>query len=138
MKKTISLLFALCTLAIAVIPVNAVERHRSIELMRYSNISDVWAGYSEANLIGTCSGYASVSDASTTSMELYLQISYDGGKTYKNCYLVASNQFSGDGERSIFGTKKNLSSDGKYRTALYIKVYNSKGQLIDSAEAYSD
>lgn len=56
MKKTISLLFALCTLAIAVIPVNAVERHRSIELMRYSNISDVWAGYSEANLIGTCSG----------------------------------------------------------------------------------
>lgn len=57
MKKTISLLFALCTLAIAVIPVNAVERHRSIELMRYSNISDVWAGYSEANLIGTCSGY---------------------------------------------------------------------------------
>ena len=138
MKKTISLLLALCTLAIAVIPVNAVESHRSIELMRYSNISDIWAGYSESNLTGTCSGYACISDASNTSMELYLQVSYDGGKTYKNGYLVASKQFAGDGEYSVYGTKKKLSSDCKCRTALYIKVYNSKGQLIDSAEAYSD
>lgn len=86
----------------------------------------------------TCSGKARVRNSATTTMDLYLQTSYDGGVTYKDTYLLDSKQFTGDGEYSVYGTKKKLSSDCKCRTALYIKVYNSKGQLIDSAEVYSD
>lgn len=86
----------------------------------------------------TCSGKARVRNSATTKMDLYLQTSYDGGVTYKDTYLLDSKQFTGDGEYSVYGTKKKLSSDCKCRTALYIKVYNSKGQLIDSAEVYSD
>lgn len=138
MKKTISLLLALCFLAITAVPVFAAQSPWGVEPQRYTCISSPRVSYSEDNSTYTCSGKARVRNSATTTMDLYLQTSYDGGVTYKDTYLLDSKQFTGDGEYSVYGTKKKLSSDCKCRTALYIKVYNSKGQLIDSAGVYSD
>lgn len=138
MKKTVSLLLALCFLAITAVPVFAVQSPWVIEPQRYTCISSPRVSYSEDNSTYTCSGKARVRNSATTTMDLYLQTSYDGGVTYKDTYLLASKQFTGNDTFGISGTKRNLSGGCMYRAALYISVYDANGKLIDSAEAYSD
>lgn len=138
MKKTISLLLALCILAFAALPAFAATNHITVEPLRYTNIAGVLVKCTESGTDYSCFGKAKISNASKTTMDLYLQTSYDGGVTYKDTYLLASKQFTGNDTFGISGTKRNLSGGCMYRAALYISVYDANGKLIDSAEAYSD
>lgn len=137
MKKTISLLLALCFLAITAVPVFAVQSPRVIEPQRYTCISSPRVSYSEDNSTHTCTGRVRVRSGATTTMEVYLQISYDKGVSFEDYYLLESKQFTGTGAFTLRGTRKETSKVNIYRAALYVSVYDANGKLIDSAEAYS-
>lgn len=137
MKKTISLLLALCILTFAALPAFAVTNHITVEPLRYTNIMNPQVVIQRSGTAGVCTGNVNIGSAATTTMVLYLQISYDDGLTYKDYYLVASEDFSGSGSFKISGSKQYLPSNYAYRAALYISVYDENGRLIDYAEKYS-
>lgn len=137
MKKTISLLLALCILTFAALPAFAATNPITVEPLRYTSIMNPQVFIQRSGTAAVCAGNVNIENAATTTMVLYLQISYDNGITYKDYYLVASEEFSGGGSFKISGSKQYLPSNYVYRAALYISVYDASGRLIDHAEKYS-
>lgn len=76
MKKTISLLLALCILAFAALPAFAVTNHITVEPLRYTNIMNPQVVIQRSGTAGVCTGSVNIGSAATTTMVLYLQISY--------------------------------------------------------------
>ncbi len=136
MKKLVSILFSVVLIFSVIAPAYAEDLETPVEdpiIEEYQGIRYITADISISVSSATCYGVVDGRSSYSYSMTVYLQ-----KLSGSNWNSITSWSASGSGNLGVSLTKtKNGLTSGTYRCKVYVSVYDSNGQFIESATVCS-
>ena len=136
MKKLVSIVFSVILLISIITPAYAEELDTPVEdpiIEEYQGIRYITSDISISGSSATCYGVVDGRSSYSYNMTVYLQ-----KLSGSNWNSIASWSATGSGNLgvSLTKTKSGLTS-GTYRCKVYVSVYDSNGQFVESATVCS-
>ncbi len=111
---------------------NAKESTYELQNAKYVNLFNVSASLDISGNTAYCTGFAkSVFSTDTIKMTMYLQ------KQTSTGWSTVAIWYKQDTRLVTLDKSKSGLSAGTYRIRIYVTVYNSNGNFVESANAYS-
>lgn len=136
MKKLVSIVFSVILLISIITPAYAEELDTPVEdpiIEEYQGIRYITSDISISGSSATCYGVVDGRSSYSYSMTVYLQ-----KLSGSNWNSIASWSATGSGNLGVSLTKtKNGLTSGTYRCKVYVSVYDSNGQFVESATVCS-
>jgi hypothetical protein len=136
MKKLVSIVFSVILIFSVIAPAYAEDLETPVEdpiIEEYQGIRYITADISISGSSATCYGVVDGRSSYSYSMTVYLQ-----KLSGSNWNSIASWSATGSGNLGVSLTKaKNGLTSGTYRCKVYVSVYDSNGQFVESATVCS-